>query len=44
MDYNLYVVVGCAEEVVRLDDLQALVHHGRAVHGDLGAHRPVRVL
>ena len=28
------------EEVVRLDDLEALVHEGRAVYGDLGAHLP----
>jgi hypothetical protein len=31
------------EQVVRLDQLQALVHHGRAVDADLGAHRPIGV-
>lgn len=44
MDDDVNVVVGGAEQVVRLDDLEPLVHHGGRVHGDLGAHRPVRVL
>ena len=29
-----------AEQVMRLDDLQPLVEHGGAVHGDLRAHAP----
>jgi hypothetical protein len=33
-----------AEQLVRLDDLQALVHERRRVDGDLGAHGPGRVL
>ena len=33
-------VVGHAEQLVRLDHLQALVHEGGGVDGDLGAHRP----
>ena len=33
-----------AEQLVRLDDLQALVHERRRVDGDLGAHGPRRVL
>ena len=37
-------VVGRAEEVVGLDDLEALVHEGRRVDRDLAAHRPGRVL
>ena len=32
-----------AEQVVRLDDFQALVHQRRGVHRDLAAHHPVRV-
>ena len=33
-----------AEEMMRLHDLQTLVRQGGAVHGDLRAHGPVRVL
>lgn len=43
VDDDLDVVVARAVEVVRLDDLEALVHERRAVHRDLLAHRPVRV-
>ena len=38
------VLVGHAEEVVGLDDLEALVHQRRRVDGDLAAHGPRRVL
>ena len=34
---------GKSEQPRRLDQLQALVHHGGAVDADLGAHRPDRV-
>ena len=44
MDDDVDVVVGGAEEVVRLDDLESLVHHRGRVYRDLGAHRPVRML
>ena len=37
-------LVGQAEQVVGLDDLQALVHQGRGVDRDLGAHRPIGML
>ena len=37
-------VVRRAEQVVGLDDLEALVHQRRRVDGDLAAHRPRRVL
>mmetsp|Transcript_20868 Transcript_20868/g.43330 ORF Transcript_20868/g.43330 Transcript_20868/m.43330 type:complete len:205 (+) Transcript_20868:604-1218(+) len=43
MDDDLDVVVLDAVEPVGLDDLQALVHHCRRVHGDLGPHVPVGV-
>ena len=29
------------EQMMRLDELEALVHHGRGIDRDLGAHRPV---
>ena len=32
-----------AEQVVRLDQLEALVHHGGRIDRDLGAHVPVRM-
>ena len=35
---NLDVIIGGAVQVVRLNDLQALVHERRAVAGDLGSH------
>ena len=38
VDDNLNVIIGGAVEVVRLDDLQALIHERRAVAGDLGSH------
>mmetsp|Transcript_17510 Transcript_17510/g.41430 ORF Transcript_17510/g.41430 Transcript_17510/m.41430 type:complete len:314 (-) Transcript_17510:82-1023(-) len=41
MDDDVDVVVGGAEQIMRLDDLQALVHHGGTVEGDLGTHIPV---
>ena len=34
---------GAAEEMVRLDQLEPLVHHGRRIDRDLGAHAPVRM-
>ena len=34
---------GKAEEMMRLDQLEALVHERRRIDGDLGAHRPGRV-
>ena len=40
---DLDAVVVDAEELVRLDHLEALVHERRRVDGDLGAHRPGRV-
>src|SRR5437879_5654019 len=40
MDADRDRVQGQAEKVVRLDDLEALVHQGRRVDGDLWAHRP----
>ena len=44
MDYHLDVVRRHAEQMHGLHEFQALVHHGGAVHGDLGAHAPVGVL
>ena len=38
------LLVGRAEEPVRLDHLEALVHQRRGVDRDLAAHRPGRVL
>ena len=32
------------EQMLGLDQFEALVHHGRRVDGDLGAHRPVGML
>ena len=32
------------EQMMRLDQFEALVHHGRGIDGDLRAHRPVRML
>ena len=32
------------EQMMRLDQLQDLVDHGRGIDGDLGTHRPVRML
>mmetsp|Transcript_2784 Transcript_2784/g.5029 ORF Transcript_2784/g.5029 Transcript_2784/m.5029 type:complete len:259 (+) Transcript_2784:74-850(+) len=43
VDDDVDVVVGGAEEVVRLDDLQPLVHHGGAVQRNLGPHVPIRM-
>ena len=43
VDHDLNVVVRGAVEVVRLDDLEALVHQRRRVDCDLAAHRPVWV-
>ena len=43
VDHHLDRVVGDPEELVGLDDLEALVHQGRGVDGDLGSHRPGRV-
>ena len=33
-----------AEQVMRLDELEALVHQGRGVDRDLGTHRPFRMV
>ena len=35
---------GNGEQVMRLDQFEALVHHGRGIDGDLRTHRPVRML
>mmetsp|Transcript_13035 Transcript_13035/g.41298 ORF Transcript_13035/g.41298 Transcript_13035/m.41298 type:complete len:502 (+) Transcript_13035:206-1711(+) len=43
MHDDVDVVVGRPEEVVRLDDLEALVHHCRRIDGDFRTHVPVRV-
>ena len=43
VDDDLNFLVGHVEEPVRLDDLEALVHQGRGVDGDLVAHAPGRV-
>ena len=37
---HIHVVDRHVEELVSLDDLEALVHERRGVHRDLGAHRP----
>ena len=44
VDHHGDALVRHAEEVVRLDDLEALVHQRGRIDGDLGAHRPVGVL
>ena len=44
MDHHLERIVRQAEQVVRLDHLERLVRERRAVHGDLAAHAPRRVL
>ena len=44
MNYHLDVVRSHAEQMHGLHKFQALVHHGGAVHRDLGAHAPVGVL
>ena len=41
---NVNVVIVNAKQVMRLDDLQTLVHEGGRVHSDLAAHAPVGVL
>ena len=43
VDDDLDAVGWRVEQPVRLDHLQALVHHGRGVDGDLAPHHPVRV-
>mmetsp|Transcript_62745 Transcript_62745/g.101644 ORF Transcript_62745/g.101644 Transcript_62745/m.101644 type:complete len:215 (+) Transcript_62745:778-1422(+) len=43
MDGNLDVVVIHTVQPMRLNDLQALVHHGRRIYSDFGAHVPVRM-
>ena len=40
---DLDPVVVDPEQLVGLDDLEALVHQGRGVHGDLRPHRPRRM-
>ena len=44
MDDDLDTGKGHAEQVVCLDHLHTLVHHGRAVHGDLRPHTPRRMI
>src|ERR687894_2872089 len=44
VDYDVHVLVGHAEKVVGLYDLEALVHHGCAVYSDFGSHPPSRML
>ena len=43
MDHHVDAVVGDAEQLVGLDHLEALVHEGGRVDGDLRAHLPGRV-
>jgi hypothetical protein len=43
MHDDLDLLRGRIEQPACLDDLQALVHHGRRVHRDLAAHVPVRM-
>ncbi len=43
MDHDLDRSRADAEQPVRLDHLEPLVHHRRRVDGDLAAHHPVRV-
>lgn len=43
MHHRLQRVRRHAEQVVGLDELQSLVHHGGAVHGDLAPHSPGRM-
>jgi hypothetical protein len=40
MNNHRHPVVVDAEQLMGLDDLEALVHQGGGVHGDLGAHAP----
>ena len=44
VDEHLNIVGRDAEQVHRLDEFQALVHHRRGIDADLRAHAPVRVL
>src|SRR6185437_15492508 len=41
MHHDLDLARAEAEEMMRLDHLEALVHHGRGIDRDLGAHAPV---
>ena len=41
MDDDVDLLGGKAEQMVRLDQFQPLVHHGRGIDRDLGTHRPV---
>jgi hypothetical protein len=43
MDEHLELVGREPEQVMRLDEFEALVHEGRRIDVDLGAHRPGRV-
>ena len=43
MDDDVDLVVGEAEQKVRFDDLEPLVHQCRRVHGDLRSHGPHRM-
>ena len=43
MDDDIDVVVGDAKQIVRLDNLKALVEQGRGVDCDSLPHRPRRV-
>ena len=43
MDDDIDLVVGEAEQKVRFDDLEPLVHQCRRVHGDLRPHGPHRM-
>ena len=43
VDDDLDAVVADAEQLVGLDDLEALVHERRGVHGDLRSHAPGRM-
>ena len=44
LHHDLDLLGGQAEQPDRLDQLQALVHQGGRIDGDLGTHVPVGVL
>src|SRR5215471_1971671 len=43
MDEDVDALARQAEQPVRLDDLETLVHHRRRIHADLPSHYPVRM-
>lgn len=44
LDDDLNLILGQTEQPRGLDQLQTLVHQGRRINRDFGAHIPVRVL